>query len=237
MEKPHFLKWRPTLRLVKSGLTNWDEASGAYDRRYWRQVPPWLRTDWGRFLRIKRGDREVKEVLAELAGHLSPAPSPGNYSSWENRGPVPSQWQTAFRQMYGGGPETVPQAVRPKPQQDAATSSDMAALVVALREQADASRLLAASVAQLAEAVATRPPVSLAAADGMTTTVLEAIENVRGIPAITRARSRRYSSSGDKAMMGSVSGAAGAGSTRCVLRCATGASGGQVRIERTFDAA
>lgn len=142
-----FLKWCDYAALVKSGLTVWDEVAGTYDRHYWRQVPPWDRTEWGRFLRIKRGDRDVKDVLAALVDHLSPAPSAATYSSWENRGAVPQQWQQAFRAMYEGGPETVPQAIKPKPQRDAgAPVGDLAALLSKLDRQAEVIDRLAAAL-------------------------------------------------------------------------------------------
>jgi transcriptional regulator with XRE-family HTH domain len=59
--------------------------------------------------------------------------------------------------------------------------SDVTLLLEAIRAQTEATRLLTASVAQLAAAVGTSHGVSHAAADGMTSTVLGAIENVRDI--------------------------------------------------------
>lgn len=81
----------------------------------------------------------------------------------------------ALQRIFGSEPE-------PPAQQEAATPSvDMAALVAELRAQAAATRQLAAAVAQLAESVGHSHGLSHAAADGMTSTVLSAIENVRGI--------------------------------------------------------
>lgn len=147
------------MRTIRPEWVHWDEAAGAYDRSFWQRIPPWERTEWGRYLRLRRGTRKQDAVLADVRGRGETIEHKSQYSEWENRKPLPAYWQRVFSDMYGGGPETLPETNGTRrPQHEAATSSaDMAALVAELhaqnellREQTDVNRQLVTMVGQLA---------------------------------------------------------------------------------------
>lgn len=137
-----------------------DEQRGRYGR--------WLRRE-----RLARG-WSVDETRARLA-RMGYRIGESSYAEWESGRKRPSR--DALPQLvtlFGSEPE--PEPTPPEP-----ATSDLSALVAALTEQAEANRQLAAAVADLARSMASPGFLTHAAADGMTTTVLGAIENVRGI--------------------------------------------------------
>lgn len=123
----------------------------------------------------KDGAMTTAELRAALLTSRGFGMGHSTYAALESGSRKPTDEQ--YRHLTGFfGSEPEPEPTPPEP-----ATSDLSALVAALTEQAEANRQLATAVADLARSMASPGFLTHAAADGMTTTVLGAIENVRGI--------------------------------------------------------